>query len=38
MNTRIKQDYKKYYNIIGDPIGTGDYPYVYKGKEKLKLN
>ena len=34
MDERIKDDYKKYYDIIGI-IGRGSYGFVYKGKVKL---
>jgi len=34
MVDRVKQDYKKYYDILSEPIGKGAYGFVYKGKEK----
>jgi len=34
MDERKKDDYKKYYDIIGI-IGKGSYGFVYKGKVKL---
>ena len=34
MDERKKDDYKKYYDIIGI-IGKGSYGFVYKGKLKL---
>ena len=37
INDRIKEDYKKYYQIIGDKIGKGAFGSVYKAKN-LKTN
>ena len=37
INDRIKEDYKKYYQIIGDKIGKGAFGSVYKAKE-IKTN
>ena len=34
MVDRVNQDYKKYYDILSEPIGKGAYGFVYKGKEK----
>ena len=34
MVDRIEQDYKKYYDILSEPIGKGAYGFVFKGKEK----
>ena len=34
INIRPKDDFRKYYDIIGEPIGMGGFGKVYKAKEK----
>ena len=38
MDSRTSQDYKNYYDILGEPIGIGAFGCVYKGKVKGTKN
>ena len=36
MEKREEQDFRKYYDVIGEPIGSGGFGKVYKAKDKEK--